>query len=86
MMHENTVDYILGRFTKQDSLNARMSEFASVTDDTMRVLTKTVTKLTKAYKNMSIVSIILLVCGYLSVRKIKELEDEIKELKKSKGE
>ena len=86
MMHENTVDYILGRLSKQDRMNDTTSKFAVETSEAIKVISKAVITLGKQYKSMTVFAIISVACGYFGVKKIKELEKEIKELKKLKGD
>jgi lipoprotein NlpI len=86
MMHENTVDYILGRLSKQDRMNDTTSKFAADTAEAVKVLSKAVISLGKQYKTMTAFTIICVAFGYLGAKKIKELEKELKELKKLKGD
>ena len=85
-MHENTVDYILGRLSKQDKVNETTNRIVVETTEAVKVMSKAVITLTRHNKSMTAFAIVCVACGYLGVKKIKELENEIKELKKLKGD
>lgn len=85
-MNENTVDYILGRLSRQDKTNDLVVKFAKNTSECLTGLAKDILKVKEFNKSVSVFAFLCVVGGCLGVRKIKELEDEIKELKKSKGE
>lgn len=86
MMHENTVDYILGELSKQHKFNGAVQNCLSRADNSYNDIYKTVEKLVRYNKAVSVFAIISVACGYFGVKKIKELEKEIKELKKLKGD
>lgn len=85
-MNENTVDYILGELSKQHKFNTSVRNFASRADDSYKDVSKAIDTLNKKYKTVSAFAFICVAFGYLGAKKIKELEKEIKELKKMKGD
>lgn len=86
MLHENTVDYILGELSKQHRYNEKVSKFATSTDEAITMISKALISLKKFNKGVSAFTVACIICGYFGVKKIKELEKEIKELRKLKGE
>lgn len=86
MLHENTVDYILGEFSKQHKLNEKISKFATNTDEAFQVVAKALIKV-KKFDNLSVIFAMLCIgYGCYNMKKLTKLEKELKELRKMKGE
>ena len=85
-MPEKMNEYILSVLTQQNFINDKMSQFATITNESLKIMQKDIKRQRGFNKRMVLFSIICSAYIYYNEKRVDTLRKEVKEFKQTKGE